>query len=302
MYKSLNRDMPLSEILNYASINDLKEMVLDKEVETLRRKSYVEQFGEFENRFGLPLTKFDSWPVFVEMGQRRNLFTHCDGIVSKQYLQICKDNNCKLDKDIQPGDQLKIGGKYFFKACTVATEVATMLGQTLWRKIIPDDLEKADISLNRLIFDFLQDESWQNAISLSKFALGLPRVSKDIYKRMYAINYAIALKAIGEISAARSVLQKFDWSATIYDFRLAYEVLVGDLDVAADLMKRLGVDGEFINELSYHDWPLFRDFRGTEQFFDSYESVFGYKYSSKLAEIVEEKIMSVDEHMHQAES
>ncbi|MBC3269000.1 hypothetical protein HU765_03615 [Pseudomonas sp. SWRI81] len=301
LYKNINRDMPLSEVLNYASIDDLKEVVLDKEVESLRRKSYIEQFKEFENRFGLPLTKFESWPNFVEMGQRRNLFTHCDGIVSKQYLQICKEQNCKVDKSVNAGDQLKIGGKYFFSACHVAAEVATMLGQTLWRKLIPDDLEVADISLNRLIFDFLQDESWKNAISLSKFALSLPKISKEVYKRMYAVNYAIALKAIDQPAAAKSVLDKFDWSATTYDFRLAYEVLVGDLDLASDLMVRLGQDGEFITELSYHDWPLFRDFRETEQFYNGYEAVYGYKYSAKLAEIVESKIQDADEHPHVAQ-
>jgi len=295
LYKNINREMPLSEILSYESIDAIREVILDKEIETIRRKGYMDQFSELEKKFSIKLTKFDNWPEFIERTQRRNLFTHCDGIVSKQYLDVCKSVGFNFEREPEIGDQLKIGSKYFFGSCYLITEVAVMLGQTLWRKTTPKDIKECDQNLNLLIFDFLHMEAWGKAISLSKFALNLPDISNDQMERMFSVNYAIALKAINKGNAAKNVLDKKDWSATSYDFRLAYSVLCEDYEVAGKLMNKVGKEGELISEIAYHDWPLFREFRDRVEFFENYESVYGYKYSLKLSSIAEEKKAEVSE-------
>lgn len=53
-------------------------------------------------------------------------------------------------------------------------------------------------------------------------------------------------------------------------------------------MKKLGKQGELVTEMAYHDWPLFREFRDRREFFESYEAVYGYKYSVKLNSIANE--------------
>ncbi|NIL16552.1 hypothetical protein [Pseudomonas sp. AN3A02] len=288
LYKGVNREIALCDVLAFESIDELKLSLLEKEIETIKRKSYIEQFKDLGTRFGLTLTKFDSWPKFVECGQRRNLFTHCDGVVSQQYLQTCQEHKVKLDKAVGVGSQLALSAKYFYETCSVVTEVAIMLAHTLWRKLLPEQLGEADSCLNSLIFDYLHLEHWSNAISLSKFALSLPKVGSDVHDRMFHINYAIALRGIGEVAAAKTVLDKRDWSASIYDFRLAYAVLTDDLNLASELMLRIGSRGEFLAELSYHDWPLFREFRETPEFRRGYKAVYGYEYATKLYEIAED--------------
>lgn len=295
LYNSINREVSLSEALQYESMEELRLAVLDKEIETIRRKSYMEQFKDLENRFSIKLRRFDEWPYFIERAQRRNLFTHCDGVVSQQYLDICHQVGCKFKDKKEVGEQLPIGSKYFFQSCLLVAQVAIMLGQTLWRKLIPEDLEKADSHLASLVFDYLSMERWGHAIALSKFALSLPQISTEEYERIYTVNYAIALKAINKESSAINVLKKKDWSATTYDFKLAYAVLTGAYDEAAELMKKIGKEGELITELSYHEWPLFREFRDREEFFCGYEEVYGYKYSTKLSALAEDKMDDVDE-------
>ena len=171
-----------------------------------------------EKMFSITLTKFNSWSRFIENTQRRNLFTHCDGIISEQYLNICKDIGYKEAIDFNVGDQLDIGADYFLEACERTIEVSVMLGQTLWRKLFPDEIEDADNQLHRLIFDFLHMEHWGSAIKLSKFALNLPELSSDQINRINIVNYAIALRGSGKSSAAVNVLNKADWSASTYDF------------------------------------------------------------------------------------
>jgi len=289
LYNNISRELSLSEALKYSSMDELRQVYLDKEIETIRRKSYVEQFKDLEGKFSVKLTKFEEWPFFIERSQRRNLFTHCDGIVSKQYLDVCRDVGCKFKEDREVGDQLEIGSKYLFQSCMLISQVGVMLGQTLWRKVLDNELEKADSHLSNIVFDYLHMEHWVNAISVSKFALGLPEISTDEMERIFSVNHAIALSAIGKRQVAKAVLDKRDWSATTYDFKLAYAIISEDYAEAEKIMCKLGKEGELIIELSYHDWPLFREFRDSTEFFRGYETVYGYKYSSKLHEIAETK-------------
>ncbi|HCS91988.1 MAG TPA: hypothetical protein DIW77_18660, partial [Chromatiaceae bacterium] len=244
LYKNINREIALSEALKYDSMDALRHAMLDKEIEAIRRKSYTDQFKDLENRFSITLTKFDEWPYFVERAQRRNLFTHCDGVVSAQYLEICRSVGCKFKEQKQIGQRLDIGAKYFFHSCLLVAQVAIMLGQTLWRKVIPGQIDKADLHLVHIIFHYLSDEKWAHAISLSKFALSLPRVSTDEVERIFTVNYAIALKAINKGAAAKKILDKKDWTATTYDFKLAYAVLSEKYADAEELMKKIGKQGE----------------------------------------------------------
>ncbi len=296
LYNNINREIPLSEALQYESMDELRQVMLDKEIETLRRKGYIDQFNDLEKRFSITtLTKFDSWPTFIERAQRRNLFTHCDGIVSKQYLDSCKKVEFKFKEEPVVGEQLKIGSSYLFDSCHLVTEVAVMLGHTLWRKTIPNNIESADTHLSELIFNFLHMEHWGKAITLSKFALSLPKISTDQISRIFTVNYAIALKAIGKSNPAKNVLDGKDWSAATYDFKLAYAVLTEDFIQARSLMEKIGKNGDLIQELAYHEWPLFRDFRDRDEFFEGYSAVYGYKYSSKLSSLAEEKKAEVEE-------
>lgn len=295
LYKNINREISLSEVLKYESMDELREEMLNKEIETLRRKSYIEQFKDLENKFSINLTKFGNWSLFVEASQRRNLFTHCDGIVSKQYCDICKDVKYKFKEEPIIGEQLTLGNSYFFNACQVVTEVAVMLGHTLWRKTQEENLQKADEHLGDLVYNFLHMEHWSNAILLSKFALGLPKISSELTEHVFTINYAIALKAIGKTKAAKNVLDNKDWSATIYEFRLAYAVLTEDYPYAYDMMLKIGEAGDFLTELAYHEWPLFKDFRDSEEFFKAYESIYGYEYVSKLTSLAKDKKSKVED-------
>lgn len=295
LYKNINREISLSEALTYDSIDELRDMVLNKEVEALRRKSYQDQVKDIEKKFSISLEQYNKWPEFIESAQRRNLFTHCDGVVSKQYLESCKSNGYVFKKETEPkvGDQLKLGANYFYKSCNLITEVAVMLGQTLWRKVIPDDIGNADSQLNNLIFDFLHNESWSKAISLSRFALHLPNISDEQMVRIFTVNYAIALKATKQTDQSNKVLDKLDWSATSNEFKLAYNVLKEDFSAAKNCMLKVGKSSELIPEIAYLDWPLFRDFRDSQEFFDAYENVFGYKYSTKLKSLADEKHVDV---------
>lgn len=169
----------------------------------------------------------------------------------------------------------------------IVAQVGIMLGQTLWRKVITSEISESDNHLNDKIFDYLHEENWINAITIGNFAQSLKNNSNESTERIFLINHAIALNAIDKKDEAKKLLNKKDWSATLLDFKLAYAVINYDYDEAQKIMIRIGKKGELVSELPYHDWPLFREFRETDQFFSGYEEVYGYPYISKVQEIAE---------------
>lgn len=282
LFDKLNRKVELVDVLTAHSIEELKRSVLEDEIETFRRKSYVEQFKELESTFGLPLKAFDRWADFVECTQRRNLLTHCGGIVSEQYRKICKEEGFP-ENDIAPlGTVLELGPKYFLPTCELMIEVGLKLGQTLWRKILPDEIKEADKHLHRAQYDALYSHNWERAEVFGKFAVKLPKFSNEVMRCISIINYCIALKFSGDEVNAQKELDKVDWSASINDFRLAEAVLRDRFKDAASLMSRIGQSGELVNEANYHTWPLFKAFRESIEFITAYETIYGHPFVAEL--------------------
>ncbi|EOW9660476.1 hypothetical protein ACO14J_000485 [Vibrio parahaemolyticus] len=296
LFQSINKSVPLSDIVKCSDIDQLKDRILLEEIETFRRKSYVEQFEILEQKFGLKtIKKFNNWPKFVEATQRRNLFMHCDAIVSEQYMKICKENNCDLG-DLEIGDKLEISAKYFKETLDIMKEVAIKLANVLWRKVLPEEKEESDDALHNIVYDCLNEENWNLAILIGDFVRNDARCGKEIMQRINIINLVIAQKFSGNNKAAQKILGTLDWSASILDFRLAVAVLEDNFEDAAELMVRIGKsDNELLDEKAYLEWPLFKDFRQSHHFLTAYEKVFGYSFITKMQENAHEFEKEVDE-------
>jgi len=301
LFKSIDRSMSISEMLIYGSVDDIKKIILSSEIDAFRRKSYVEQFEELEKRFGLTLRKFNNWSKFVESSQRRNLFAHCDGIVSEQYLAICRNNGSDIPEDLKSGTKLKLSPKYLRESFHLIIEVIMKLGQTIWRKMFPDEIKDADKQLISTQYDFLCQSYWEDAIIAGDYALALPKHSSTVDKIILLINYVIALNNTKDHEKAKKLLASQDWSALCNDFRLAERVLSEDYDAANELMIKIGKTGDFVCEHSYHVWPLFYKFRQSEQFLNGYAKIYGYDFSAKLKEAAEESSAEAEVHLSKQE-
>lgn len=286
LLEALDIEVPLSELLRHESFEDLKQDILADEIEKFRRKSYVEQFEILEKRFGIALKKFEHWPNFVELGQRRNLITHCEGIVSKQYIKVCKENDVSTIDGVTEGQQLQVNFEYLLEACSIIYEVSLKLGQTLWRKIFPDESDEANEHLTQPIYESLRIERWERAILLSEFAASVQKEIKELDKRVRIVNHCIALRFSDKASECEGLLNREDWSAAALDFKLAVAVLREDFQEAALLMNQIGKKGSLVVQNSYHVWPLFREFRRSEHFTRAYHDVFGTSYSKDVVEEV----------------
>jgi hypothetical protein len=282
LYAALNKSVSFADVLAASSLHDLKRQVLDEDVESLRRESYVDQFTGLQKRFDVKLTDFDRWPEFVECSQRRNLITHCDGVVTDQYLKVCRDAGIVASQLPASGSRVTLGAKYFFSSCELILEVGLKLGQTLWRKTLPSELGESEAQLMRMLYEALENSNWSRARVIGEFAFGQRKTSSDFNKKIVVVNYAQALKRSGATEESRKLLEGVDWTAAANDFKLAKAVLLDDYSEATGLVRRIGTKGDLIDEASYHTWPLFIEFRETDAFALAYADVFGHPYAVKL--------------------
>jgi len=282
LFNSLKRQVEVATIMESGTLEELKRNLVEEEIEAFRRESYADQFGRLENLFGIKLKSFPRYPEFIERSQRRNLLTHCDGIVSDQYVSACKNAGGACAEKV--GDRLDIPLNCLIQTVELLMEVGIKLGHTLWRKVLPDELEAADDSLNKEIYDRLRSENWNRAFVLAKFAIEQPKIASDGMKKIFAVNYIIAAKFGGQPEKAAELLASLDWSGAAPDFRLAKAVLEDRYEDASKMMEQVGKRTTFLDENSYYVFPLFRTFRLQECFRVCYEKVFGRPFAAKIQE------------------
>jgi hypothetical protein len=67
------------------------------------------------------------------------------------------------------------------------------------------------------------------------------------------------------------VLDSIEWSALSNSFKLARAVLIDDFKLAQKIMFKIGNDEETISRLHYREWPIFKEFRKSNEFLEAYE-------------------------------
>lgn len=274
---SKDKSISLSDLVSLGSIEAAREKIIAKEVESILRSSHADQFSWMESAFSLPLTKgLDSWPLFIELTERRNLFVHCDGIVSEQYINVCKKHKADVGTEIAIGKRLQANKKYIKQSYEVLYEIGIKLSQVLWRKLSPNDIERAESSLSSFTFELLIEENYKLATNLLDFACcTLKKWDSESSRLVYVVNRAIAYKFSGNNERCQSILNQEDWSACGDNYNLCVAVLRDDFEKAKSLMLRIGNSGS-VTEVDYAEWPCFKEFRSSDEFASTFNEVFGY--------------------------
>jgi hypothetical protein len=178
-----------SQLGGFGSFEAAKDYIIDKEIETVLRKNHAEQFDWLENRFGLKLrVNLPVWPTFIEVTERRNLFVHSNGIVSHQYIEICKRHGEALDETVVPGKMLHVSRQYFETAHECLYELGVKLAQVLWRKLQSDDMENADGNLLSVGYELLEEGRYRLARCILDLSTGLKKHSKEEFRLSMIIN------------------------------------------------------------------------------------------------------------------
>ncbi len=94
-----DRALSFAELVGFGSISAARAHIVEKEVESVLRRSHGDQFDWLESKFSVKLRQnLSVWPSFIEVTERRNLFVHTGGQVSAQYLDICRTHKIDCSK------------------------------------------------------------------------------------------------------------------------------------------------------------------------------------------------------------
>lgn len=281
------------DLAGFTSLDAAREAIVDKEVESLLRESHPEQFKWMEGKFGIPLTKdLPCWPTFVEVTERRNLFVHCNGVVSVQYLTVCKRHGFDCSSTAI-GTELQVNSKYFKLAYETILEIGIKLGHVLWRRLNPSEMDAADNNLNNVCLDLIRDEKYSVARTILDFAVTFKTFGSETGRRIFVLNQAQAYKWSGKPKQAEEILAREDWGASSEKFQLGAAVLRDDFKAASKIMRHMGAASS-PSKGDYKEWPMFKAFRTTPEFADAFKDVFGEDFGSVPADEIPDKKIEKD--------
>jgi len=270
------KNIPFAKLVEFKDMEEAKEFIIEREVDTILRESHASQFSWLETKLKIPLTKdLPHWAEFIEVTERRNLFVHCNGVVSSQYLNVCKQHGYEVAKNVKLGTVLDVSNEYFTSSYSSIFEIGFKLGQVLWRKLKPDEMADADVNLLMQAFELIQDDEFDIAINLLEFATQtIKKHSSEDFKLRYMLNLAQCHKWKGRNDECLKIINSIDWSAKSKLFKLANAVLSDDFSAAGSIMKSIGANDDDLKKADYKHWPIFKEFIKSDIFLKTFKEVF----------------------------
>ncbi len=274
LLNNTEKKISTSEVLELTSITEVRQYLVNKEIEQLLYDGRKKCFDWLEEKLKIKCN-FNEIGIkkFTELTERRNLFVHSDGIVTKQYINICRKNNIPLSKKIKVGYKLELTPGYFLDSCYLCLCIGIELSQALWRKLEENKIEDADTYLLNMTADLLNNDNNLSAGRLLDFSDKLEKVSSEKFKLMFIINRALSMKFGKSEKMAIDLINSRDWSAEDDELKLAVAIIKDDLKEAVKMMLKIGPTKD-MKDAYKKDWPLFKEFRKTVLFRKTYKKIF----------------------------
>lgn len=273
------KDFKLNNILLYKDFDELKEVVTEDEIETLLRKSHVDQLRWLEGKLDMTLTEFKVLPLFVELMERRNLFVHANGLVSRHYLETCEKYKIQINEDVTIGKQLDATDDYVFKSYAILFQTGIMLGFVVWHKIRKQEGEELIDYLSDVCYNLIKEGHYDLAIVMIDFALdnkSFRNHKNQASHIIFLVNKALSYHLKDMQKECLAIVDKIDLSAAEPVYKLAAAILKEDYDQAIGFMDQLGNVPRMRRD--YKEWPLFTKFRDKETFKKKYKELFNEDY------------------------
>ena len=270
-----SKTIEVSDILSMSSFDDVIDRITQDEVESIMRRSHIEQIKYLEDRLDVSIrSDYDEWGDFVEVFERRNLIAHGSYTINSHYIRNCSRNGFQVGAE-EEGRTIELLPPYLTSSSNRLLEFGLSLMFVLWLKHFPETREAAYENLNRRTYELIRDGQPQVASRLLDLALfrQSPKASERTVKMM-TVNLANAYKKSENQEKSYQVLDGVDWSATTDDFQICIAAIREDIDRVVELMPRVNRQGS-IGMSQFREWPVFDWIRDEMVVRQKFEEVFG---------------------------
>ncbi|ADK81282.1 hypothetical protein [Sediminispirochaeta smaragdinae] len=266
-----DRKLTFADIKKFDSIEKAITYLIEKEVDSVIRCSHDDHLKWFEKKLNINL-RSDKKLIeeFIEITERRNLFTHCDGSVNESYLEKVGRNS----DTIVVGSKLSVSPEYFQHSCDVIFLIVVYLGHIVWNILDPDDSIKKN--LNTIAYEQIQEENYNIAENILNFALNsFGKIRILALDTMLKINLSQTYLWQERDEESKKILSEIDWSLCTEEYLIAKAVIERDFRTAIRMIKEDNNKRKVIGKNELIEWPLFKELRKTEEFKEYFKKQYG---------------------------
>lgn len=275
-------EVDLSELVNCSSIEEYRDIVISKKVESILYKSIDKQIEFLEKELKLDLEKnLIDWDIIKESILRRHLIIHNNGVINKRYINETNKSKIVDIKEIKEGVKVYISPKYFERVYQEIFLAGNIIIQNCWRKWLSKYEEVANVDLIDLTYQGNVEKEYFVSQKIGAYGKRYNTFNNE-YRYMININYCLALKGLNNKSELEQEIKKIDISNLSPLFILAYYALKDDKNNALKVIR----NAKTVNKLKWDDvinWPLFEVLRGDKDFMTKAQKIFFPKRQKKIS-------------------
>lgn len=267
-------------LLTMDSIDNARNALISDILDELFRGSHISQLEYLRKTFKLDVKKEieNTYKNFVEVTERRNILIHCEGKVSKQYLNVCNENG--ISANVTESIKLEIDEDYFIRSCDTLLEMSLKIGYSIWKKQAKTEKDIADDYLLQVCNNLILDKKYDLATSIIDYALNFEIKPNNLYTHHFKIYKLSILKIQGKTVELNKGLTE-DWSSVKNSIALALHVLNNSFDKAISLMKKMGNDEQEIDSTLYYNSVVFKDLIEKVEFKEAYREIYDRDFTYK---------------------
>ncbi|WP_412471772.1 hypothetical protein [Halobacteriovorax sp. RT-1-4] len=252
----------LKDLKEIESIDDARTYIISKNIESLLHGSYSDWLEFIKKNIKLKTQDIEHLHNEVNIIFKiRNLYVHNNGVVNNIFRHGLSEENKKKYKI---NKQLTLEFDDICKYIDLIETTFLFLSSKIWQKLEKESQTRIDTYLT-YAFDHMKNEKWDCAEKIYKIILSDKGI-KDKDKTISQINNWLSIKRQHGIEKIVDEVKNVDYSAKHEIFRLGKLLLLEQeyaecSKIIYDLIK-----SEHLNLNDLIEWPIFKEFNGSNDF------------------------------------
>lgn len=295
---SKERNISISEILRFESIDAIKKSLIDQEVfQFISSKTTIEQIRYFKDQFNVDLkSQFPFVEDLCEIVLRRHAIVHSGGIATKDYLnRLAKLKGASITVP-EIGKSIPIDSNYIENAWSIIFSAGVILSHLVASKYAKNKKnknaeDKSDSFIINASFNLIKNSHFKAAKIILEYAKKL-RLAKHTTDLMVIINLAQTLKWLGNEKSSKQILSTIDWSSSSSNFRICVAALNEDIKLFKKELPIVAQE-DSIKFSEFFDWPVFQKIKKDPDYITLLETTFNKKLTSRTDKIRKPKLLDI---------
>lgn len=220
------------------------------------------------------ITKSPLYADFMEACQRRHILAHNGGVVNSQYVDKCLEFGVKARDIPGLGEKIRISSRYLKRTSGRAFMLGLFMLHIKVQKLGEEDRIASLLNLLSASHDFLVAKQTKMCVRVLDFAEQQKKPIPMRIRLSFGINRALAelfdpnKSPDDQLSSAKKVLDKYDWSVTTPLFDLALACVRREFEGLIDLAQKAQQAG--LDHIDASTFVVFSEARKVPGFMDCF--------------------------------